>query len=812
VNAEPEEILQSLTFVCCCLADADDDFDSSEKETIEAKLDEWMPGQNGETKETAIADGKEDFRLFKQKWEKEQEFPAEEFSSHLDLLASNLSIENRVAIMEDLDAVAEADGEFSDREEAFVGGIRQRLGVDYIPEETEGSKKLSTAFLPHRPESVLQSLAFLCYCLAGADEEIDSEEKEMIATKLDEWLPGYKVEAKERAVVAGEEDYLDFKKAWEEYDSFPRDAFDRQMEFLTRNLTPANRLAILKDCEAVAHADGEYSEEEKEFVEAIKGHFGIDEIYDDVPVSKELPSSHFSHRIRFSTERKLTEAIRDMFSMDALYPMISSMEQNLCLVARQHNVAFGHGVMQSLAPRVRRLVDQVIETLEINEKIECFVVNQPIGNAFVSGGITPGGDHFITISSDLVQSLDDDQLLFVIGHEIGHVLFNANDIGILVSRAYDEENPVSWALDHLLATWSKLVEFTCDRMGLIACRDKSVAISTLYTVVTGLKAKETGFDPDHYLENLEEEIVSPEDFAVFRNNTHPPLPLRIKALDLFAESATYEALCNGDDIPARDDALRQEMDALVRKIDYYSDDPGHALRLLVLAVGGICLASADGELADEEMSYIQDRLRNFVLDPQPVLEYVYTVKDDYDSLHQLLFELLEELVEQMPDCKFHIMDFLFDIASSDKTIHRKEIEFICEVGRWLGLDNEQIFPVFVNHLGKGFLFEGQVTSKVADLLGRPKPFYSKEYEARMELACAEETDATTLEQLSNDASLDVRGAVLMNQAAPEHVRKKLLDSPAVMGRLQLRMQQFGDGQDDEPEENLPMEEGEAEEG
>lgn len=789
----------------------DEDIDPREKKTIETKLDEWMPGHDAETRKTALATGMANFGLFKQKWEKEGEFPKEEFSRNMELLSLNLSFENRIAIVEDLAAIAESDADFSEPEEGFIGMIQQSLGVEYIPEETEASKKLSTAFLPHRPESVLQSLAFLCYCLAGADEDIDPREKDVIAAKLDEWLPGHKAEAKKRAVAAGEEDYHQFKQAWDEQGCIPRDAFNLQMEFLTRNLTPANRIAILKDFESIAHADGEYSEEEKECVDVIKSHFGIDDIPEDARTSKELPASHFSHRIRFSTERKLTDAIRELFSLDALYPMVSSMEHNLCLVARQQNIAFGHGVMQSLAPRVRRLVDQVIETLGINYKIECFIVNQPIGNAFVSGGITPGGDHFITISSDLVQNLGDDELLFVIGHEIGHVLFNANDIGILLSRAYDENNSVSWALDHLLATWSKLVEFTCDRMGLIACGDKSTAITTLYTVVTGLKSTETGFDPEDYLANLEEEIVSPEDFAVFRTNTHPPLPLRIKALDLFAESSTYEAFLDGSELPSQDDDLRQEMASLVRKIDYYSDDSSHALRLLVMAVGGLSIAHSDDGLAEEELRYLQDRLRKFVLDPQPVLDYVYTILADYDAPDELLYELLQELVVQDPDSKYHVMEFLFEMASSDNRIHRKEIEFLCKVGQWLGLENEQIFSVFVNHLGKGFLFEGQVTSKVADLLGRPKPFFSKDYDARMGLACDEDTDATTLEQLSNDASLDVRGAVLMNQAAPEHIRKKLLDSPAVMERVNLRMQQYQESLAQEDEEDGLAEEEEAEE-
>ena len=62
------------------------------------------------------------------------------------------------------------------------------------------------------------------------------------------------------------------------------------------------------------------------------------------------------------------------------------------------------------------------------------------------------------------------QLRFVIGHEIGHVLYNVNDLGIFLHEAYDDEdaNP-SMALRHLFDTWSKWIEFSADRIGLVAC-------------------------------------------------------------------------------------------------------------------------------------------------------------------------------------------------------------------------------------------------------------------------------------------------------------------------------------------------------
>ena len=59
----------------------------------------------------------------------------------------------------------------------------------------------------------------------------------------------------------------------------------------------------------------------------------------------------------------------------------------------------------------------------------------------------------ITITSEMVMNLSDDELKFVIGHEIGHWLFNINDTRSLLNACYDgEENVPSFSLHNLLAT------------------------------------------------------------------------------------------------------------------------------------------------------------------------------------------------------------------------------------------------------------------------------------------------------------------------------------------------------------------------
>ena len=69
--------------------------------------------------------------------------------------------------------------------------------------------------------------------------------------------------------------------------------------------------------------------------------------------------------------------------MEALSPLIKSMEQEISSFNLDENLEVGHMVEPVLIPKLNRLLEEVCQTLEVHEPFEFFVTNQPIQGAWM---------------------------------------------------------------------------------------------------------------------------------------------------------------------------------------------------------------------------------------------------------------------------------------------------------------------------------------------------------------------------------------------------------------------------------------------
>lgn len=100
--------------------------------------------------------------------------------------------------------------------------------------------------------------------------------------------------------------------------------------------------------------------------------------------------------------------------------------------------------------------------------------------------MTVGSEHPIVIlNSGLIDLCDDDEIMFVIGHECGHIKSNhmlyhmmAQVLNFIIDSipfGSIAAAPIQYALYY----WDRMSEFTADRAGLLCCQKPTVAMNTL---------------------------------------------------------------------------------------------------------------------------------------------------------------------------------------------------------------------------------------------------------------------------------------------------------------------------------------------
>ena len=196
-------------------------------------------------------------------------------------------------------------------------------------------------------------------------------------------------------------------------------------------------------------------------------------------------------------------------------------------------------------PRLHALAKSCADTLGVPLPT-VYVVNDPRMNAFTFG---TDQEAFIVLHSQLIDHLDETELKFVIGHEMGHVQNKhvvygtalqilRSPVAVLATLKW-VLMPLDAAFRSALLAWARNAEITCDRAGLLCCGDLDAATRSFLKIACGSTKLYAELDVDAYLEQLEDGRKGLGRLGEL-GASHPYLPKRIKALRLFAESAHFQ--------------------------------------------------------------------------------------------------------------------------------------------------------------------------------------------------------------------------------------------------------------------------------
>ncbi len=257
---------------------------------------------------------------------------------------------------------------------------------------------------------------------------------------------------------------------------------------------------------------------------------------------------------------------------------------------------------EAMAPDLHRIANECSERLELGIELELYVYSSPVYNAMC---FKPEANRlFVMFSSSLLEAFTDAELKFVMGHELGHHVYNHHQIPIgYILRGGTRPDP-RLALD--LFTWSRYAEISADRAGAHCAQDLLAVSRALFKLASGLSGTTVQFHLDDFLAQVDAmqiEDAVPGQGAPKEDwfSTHPFSPLRVKALTLFYNSNLAGGSQTKDELEVSVQGVMSLMEPSY--LDGRTDTAENMRRLLF--AGALIVANADGNISEEEVAIFE---------------------------------------------------------------------------------------------------------------------------------------------------------------------------------------------------------------
>ena len=351
------------------------------------------------------------------------------------------------------------------------------------------------------------------------------------------------------------------------------------------------------------------------------------------------------------------------------------------------SVMEGHSlkVEKPLLDHLYGLFEEVRDALGYTDPIDFYVTGNSSVNAFSVSIENDDKPSIVNVNSALLTLMTDQEVKFVLGHELGHLINHDSKMNSLINFVYPQSGAMPLGLQHKVRLWSQLAELEADRYGYLACGDLAACVSAFYKMSSGLDITKMNVKLDVLLEENRrhlEYFLSDKGVSL---DSHPVNPIRVEGLRLYATCKSDRTLKKG---------MTELTDILLKVGTSEIDKPMSDF----IASAGLIAANIDGKMTDIEVNSILEQLS-----AQQIFAKEYLKAISKQDVAAVFNESVAKIMSIEPGYREPMLRYIINLIIADNSLSIDEMNFIFEIGaNAFGYSKKECALMIAQQIQQGF--------------------------------------------------------------------------------------------------------------
>ncbi len=402
--------------------------------------------------------------------------------------------------------------------------------------------------------------------------------------------------------------------------------------------------------------------------------------------TEKVDTKRFNINPQIELERQLAEQIYNALQGPIVEEVLRKIPNSSSDTYWRSNME-GHSlkVDKELLPDIYALCHYVKDKLGVKGKVDFYITGDSTVNAFSVASENEDEPDIVNINSGLLDLMNQEELKFVIGHELGHLINKDTALSRLINFIFPAEAAVPVSLAYKIRLHSQLAELVADRYGYIATEDLGACVTAFFKMASGLDLAKMNVSIEALIaDNSKRLSYFLKDKGMSRAS-HPVNPIRVEALNLFANSKTEKKLKSGMD----------ELISILLKVGDSELDE-HTARFIASA--GLIVANADGNITEKEIDDIMEQLSALKIFPRQFMDEI--IKGDISKTFN---DAVENILRINPSMREGMLSFMISLVMSDQSIDKAEIELLYSFGESIGFSEIEIANLIAVQIQRDFV-------------------------------------------------------------------------------------------------------------